>query len=170
VNVFSQQNNLDYVTADLLAPDVMVKMDLTDIPFPDGAFDAIICNHVLEHIIDDRKAMSELYRVLKPSGWAILQVPISLTLESTYEDFSITTEKGREDAFGQGDHVRIYGKDYKTRLQQTGFKVDIFDWTAESTNFGGYKNLFSLIEDERLYVAKKSPRIVDISEKMLEQN
>jgi SAM-dependent methyltransferase len=153
--ILRQKTNLDYVTADLLAPGVMIKMDLTDIPFPDHYFDAIICNHVLEHIIDDRKAMSELYRVLKPSGWAITQVPISLTLETTYEDASITAEKAREQAFGQSDHVRIYAKDYKKRLEQTGFKVNIFDWTTETDNFGGSKNLFGLVKNEGVYIATR---------------
>jgi predicted SAM-dependent methyltransferase len=154
--VLSQKMNLDYLTADLLESDVMIKMDVTDIQFHDDSFDAIICNHVLEHIIDDRKALAELYRVLKPLGWAILQVPISLSLGATYEDTSITTEKGREEAFGQSDHVRIYAKDYKTRLAQAGFKVDIFDWTTERANFGGSRNLYGLDERERVYIGRKA--------------
>jgi predicted SAM-dependent methyltransferase len=153
--ILAQQMNLDYLTADLLDLDVMIKMDVTNIQFHDDSFDAIICNHVLEHIIDDRKAMAELYRVLKPLGWAIVQVPISLSLEATYEDPSITTEKGREEAFGQNDHVRIYAKDYATRLAQAGFKVDIFDWVAERANFGGSRNLFGLDERERVYIGRK---------------
>jgi SAM-dependent methyltransferase len=154
--VLSRKINLEYLTADLLESDVMIKVDITNIHFRDDSFDAIICNHVLEHIIDDRRAMAELYRVLKPSGWAILQVPISLSLGTTYEDTSITTEKGREKAFGQSDHVRIYAKDYETRLSQTGFKVDIFDWTAERASFGGPRNLFGLDERERVYIARKA--------------
>ena len=154
--VLSRKINLEYLTADLLESDVVIKVDITNIQFRDDSFDAIICNHVLEHIIDDRKAMAELYRVLKPSGWAILQVPISLSLEATYEDPSITTEKGREEAFGQSDHVRIYAKDYKARLTQTGFKVDIFDWTTKRANFGGPRNLFGLDERERVYIARKA--------------
>jgi len=150
-----QNMNLDYLTADLLESDVMYKMDVTDIQFDDDSFDANICNHVLEHVIDDRKAMAELYRVLKPLRWAILQVPISLSLEATYEDPSITTGQLREKAFGQNDHVRIYAKDYETRLAQAGFKVYIFDWTTELASFGGPRNLFSLDERERVYVARK---------------
>jgi SAM-dependent methyltransferase len=153
--ILRSKSNIDYVTADLLAPDVMIKINLTGIRFPDHSFDAIICNHVLEHIIDDRKAMAELYRVLKPSGWAVLQVPISLSLGSTYEDASIMTEEGREQAFGQADHVRIYGQDYKTRLEQTGFKVEIFNWISEISDFGGSQNLFGLIKDERVYLARR---------------
>lgn len=120
--------NIDYLTADLLSRDAMIRMDIKDISFPDNAFDAIICNHVLKHIIDDRKAMGQLRRVLKPGGWTILQVPMSLSLDEIYEDFSITTGKGREEAFLQDDYVRIYAKDYVTRLEQAGFKVNVFDW------------------------------------------
>jgi predicted SAM-dependent methyltransferase len=115
----------------------------------------IICNHVLEHIIDERRAMYELYSILKQGGWAILQVPISVSLESTYEDFSIITPSEREQVFGQADHVRIYARDYTQRLEQVGFAVDIFDWTANNHCFGGQKNKFGLIEDERVYCARK---------------
>jgi SAM-dependent methyltransferase len=149
--LLSAQNNLHYLTADLLSRNVMIRMDITDIPFPDDSFDAIICNHVLEHVIDDHKAMAELYRVMKPDGWAVLQVPMSLSLDNTYEDFSVTTTEGREEAFGQSDHVRIYGKDYVSRLEQVDFKVNVFDWRAEAESFGGPGNLYGLNEDECVY-------------------
>ena len=148
----------DYITADLYAPQVMVKVDITNIQFRDNTFDAIICCHVLEHIPDDQKAMTELLRVLKPGGWAVLQVPISLTLEKTYEDFSITSERERELAFGQSDHVRIYAGDYQDRLQQAGFKVSIFRWTSEPEKFGTLQNKFGLNEKEAVYrVFKPGP-------------
>ncbi len=147
--------NIDYLTADVAAKNVMVAMDITDIRFPDNSFDAIICNHVLEHVIDDGKAMSELYRILNPGGWAILQVPISLTLKNTYEDFSITTITGREQAFGQDDHVRIYAEDYQARLAQAGFKVNVFKWVNEPKKFGGRRNVFGLIEEEDVYSVTK---------------
>jgi len=99
---------LDYVSADLDMVGNDLKLDLTDIALPDSSFHAIICNHVLEHIPDDAKAMSEITRVLKPGGWAILQTPISLSLSQTYEDFLITDPAERERAFGQNGHVRIY--------------------------------------------------------------
>jgi SAM-dependent methyltransferase len=153
--ILSSKTNLDYLTADLSAKDVRIEMDTTDIRFPDNSFDAIICNHVLEHIIDDRKAMTELRRVLKPAGWAILQVPVSLSLDQTYEDFSITTARGREEAFGQHDHVRIYAADYEAKLASAGFKVDVFRWIAEGRSFGGRKNRFGLNEDECVYVVRK---------------
>lgn len=112
----------NYLTADLYNPSAKIKMDITDIKENDEVFDIIICNHVLEHVIDDRKAMREFYRVLKRGGWAILNVPV-INGEKTYEDFSINTEEGRLKAFGQGDHVRAYGRDYIDRLREVGFKV-----------------------------------------------
>jgi SAM-dependent methyltransferase len=113
-----------YLTADLFAKNVDVKMDITDIKFSDGHFDAIYCSHVLEHILDDRKAIREFYRVLKPGGWAILLVPI--IAEKTFEDASIQTPEARLEAFGQEDHVRNYGPDYIERLLEVGFLVDTF--------------------------------------------
>ena len=147
--------NLDYLTADLYAENVMVKMDITDIKFPDGEFDVIICNHVLEHVVEDYKAMSELFRVVKPGGWAILQVPVSLVLETTYEDFSIIDTCEREKAFGQEDHVRIYARDYPNRLRRIGFDVKAFEWWNEAADFGGAQNRFGLLPYETLYVAFK---------------
>ncbi len=110
-----------YLTADMFADNVDVKMDVSEIQFPDGYFDAIYCSHVLEHVQDDRKAMREFARVLKPDGWAILLVPISR--DQTYEDPSIQTPEGRRTAFGQADHLRIYGIDYVDRLVESGFNV-----------------------------------------------
>jgi len=153
--ILSSRKNLDYLTADLSSKDVRIEMDITDIGFPDNSFDAIICNHVLEHIVDDRKAMTELRRVLKPDGWAIMQVPISLSLDKTYEDFSISTARGREKAFGQHDHVRIYAMDYEARLASAGFKVDVFKWVTEPKRFGGHGNRFGLNGDECVYVVRK---------------
>ena len=112
---------IDYLSADLDPAMAMVQMDLTDIQFPDETFDIILCSHVLEHIPDDRKAMSEMRRVLKTGGWAAVQVPVYG--ETTYEDFSITAPEEREKAFGQKDHVRKYGVDLQDRLHAGGFKV-----------------------------------------------
>jgi len=154
-DILFAQTNVDYLTADLHSREAMLRMDITDIRFPDSSFDAIICNHVLEHIIDDRKAMSELFRTLKPGGWAILQVPMSPSLEHTYEDASKTTAQAREEAFGQWDHVRIYAQDYEQRLAQAGFTVDIFRWTTRPDNFGGRKNVFGLNEQECVYFVRK---------------
>lgn len=118
---FKKMKNLDYTSADLFSPIVDVKADILDLPFEDESFDVIFCNHVLEHIEDDRKAMSELYRVMKKGGWGILQVPMKNSLEKTYEDFTITAPKERQKHFGQYDHVRWYGMDYFDRLKSVGF-------------------------------------------------
>ncbi len=125
---FKMSADIDYLTADISSSEVMVRMDITDIDYPDGSFDVIICNHVLEHIIDDHKAMRELCRILKPGGWGILQVPVSLLLEQTFEDFSVTEPAAREEVFGQSDHVRIYAMDYVERLTRCGFTVRLFNW------------------------------------------
>ncbi len=122
--IFKTMPNLDYVSADLFSSDAMVKMDIMDIHEPDNSYDVILCSHVLEHVADDRKAMKELFRVLKPGGWAILQVPMSAS-DKTLEDPSVDTPEARERIFGQYDHVRLYGSDYRQRLEAAGFKVKV---------------------------------------------
>lgn len=112
-----------YLTADLSPGRAAVAMDIEDIRMPDGWFDVIFCSHVLEHVDDDRRAMRELFRVLKPGGWAILLVPI--TADVTVEDPSITDPAERLRRFGQDDHVRRYGPDYVDRLRDAGFAVTI---------------------------------------------
>lgn len=99
-------------------------IDLTALEFDDHMFDLLICNHVLEHIADDDRAMREIFRVVKPEGKAILQVPWSPLLEKTYENEAIIKPKDRETHFGQFDHVRLYGKDYAAKLMKTGFIID----------------------------------------------
>jgi SAM-dependent methyltransferase len=116
-------DNIDYSSVDLDSKLAMYKVDLTNMPFEDNKYDAIICYHVLEHIEDDLKAMSELFRILKPGGWAILQSPVDTNREETHEDFSITSPIERKRVFGQEDHVRIYGRDYSSRLIKAGFSV-----------------------------------------------
>lgn len=120
---FRKMKNLDYLSADLFSPIVDVKADLLDLPFVDETFDVVFCNHVLEHIEDDRKAMSELFRVLKKGGWGIVQVPMKNSLQETYEDFTIRDPKERQKHFGQYDHVRWYGMDYFSRLESVGFRT-----------------------------------------------
>jgi len=131
LSIFKKMKNLDYTTADLYSPIVDVKADILDLPFEDKLFDFVFCNHVLEHIEDDAKAMSELFRVLKPGGIGIFQVPQDLSLEQTYENSSITSPEERAKHFGQYDHVRIYGKDYFDRLRKAGFKVNEIDYSAK---------------------------------------
>jgi SAM-dependent methyltransferase len=115
--------NLNYLSADLFDPKAMVKMDITDIRYPEHSFDLIYCSHVLEHVSDDRKALSEFWRVLKPGGKAILMVPI--LGEITFEDPSITDPVERERAYGQHDHVRSYGRDFAQRVAEAGFEVTL---------------------------------------------
>jgi len=129
-SLFKSYNNIEYLSADINPSVAMVKEDITNISFQDNSFDIIFCSHVLEHIEDDHKAMKELHRVLKPDGFAILQVPIyyefnGRKIDKTYEDFSVSSPEEREKVFGQKDHFRVYGRDYSDRLTKTGFKVKI---------------------------------------------
>jgi len=123
--------NHEYVTADLYSPIADVKADITALPFQDDSFDVIFCNHVLEHIPDDTKAMQELYRVLKKGGMGIFQIPQDLSRETTFEDDSITDPKERAKIFGQYDHVRVYGKDYFDKLRSIGFRVEEVNYTQK---------------------------------------
>ncbi|WP_037315798.1 class I SAM-dependent methyltransferase [Salegentibacter sp. Hel_I_6] len=128
---FRKLKNLDYTTTDLNSPLADVEADICDLPFKENEFDFILCNHVLEHIPDDTKAMQELYRILKPGGTAILQIPQDLNRAVTFEDDSITDRKERERIFGQYDHVRIYGSDYFEKLRKIGFKVEEVAYTTQ---------------------------------------
>ena len=128
-SAFKSLHNLDYITADLDSSRAMVKADITDIPYEDYSFDVILCSHVLEHVNDDRRAMSELFRILRPGGWAIFMVPISG--EVTFEDPSITAPEDRERYFGQWDHVRVYGADFADRLESAGFDAEVVRYTRE---------------------------------------
>ena len=130
---FRKLENLDYTTTDYNSPLADVKADICDLPFEDNSFEVILCNHVLEHIQDDTKAMQELYRILKPGGWAILQIPQDMERETTFEDDSITDKKERTKIFGQYDHVRIYGRDYFEKLRNIGFKVEEVDYSSTLT-------------------------------------
>jgi SAM-dependent methyltransferase len=127
--LFRNQKNIDYTTTDLFSPLADVKADICNLPFEDNSYDIIFCNHVLEHIPDDTKAMQELFRVLKPGGMAILQIPQDLKREVTFADDSITDQKERAAIFGQYDHVRIYGRDYFNKLRSIGFTVIEEDYT-----------------------------------------
>tara|TARA_Y100000815_G_scaffold256955_3_gene265114 strand:- start:19585 stop:20355 length:771 start_codon:yes stop_codon:yes gene_type:complete len=127
---FREMHNLDYTTTDLNSPLADVKADICALPFKDDEYDIIFCNHVLEHIPDDDTAMSELYRVLKPGGKAILQIPQDLSRASTLEDDTITDREERARIFGQYDHVRVYGRDYFDKLRGVGFRVDEVDYTS----------------------------------------
>ncbi|PSB01605.1 SAM-dependent methyltransferase [Merismopedia glauca CCAP 1448/3] len=152
---FSIMPNLEYITADLNDPAVDIRIDITNIPYPDNTFNVILCSHVLEHVPDDRQAMSELWRVLKPGGWAFLQVPIDSSLTETFEDPTITLPSDRLCHYGQEDHVRMYGLDYPDRLEAAGFIVNIEDVhqrlsEAEQLKYG------VLAHPEKLYFGLKS--------------
>ncbi len=150
---FKKMKNLDYTSADLFSPIVDVKADILDLPFEDESFDVIFCNHVLEHIEDDRKAMSELYRVMKKGGWGILQVPMKNSLEKTYEDFTITDPKERQKNFGQYDHVRWYGMDYFDRLKAVGFDAEANFYSQKFSDADIKK--FGLNRNEILPIVRK---------------
>jgi len=142
-----------YISADLDPKGVMCKVDVTNIDFTDESFDVVICNHVLEHVEDDRQAMAELHRVLKRGGFAILQVPISWDLPQTHENPKIRDEKDRLLAFGQADHVRIYGADYPSRLTDAGFSVELFNPASENRQSRIRQN--GLLPGELVVVARK---------------
>ena len=150
---FKALKKLDYTTADLLSPIADVKMDIRQMPFADNSFDVLMCNHVLEHIDDELKATKEIYRVLKPGGWAILQVPLDSKLEETDEDLTITDHKIREKRFGQYDHVRMYGRDYAKRLEKSGLKVMPSNLVNEMDQ--NLANRYRLDKTELLYYCVK---------------
>ncbi|MFG1422806.1 methyltransferase domain-containing protein [Roseixanthobacter liquoris] len=152
---FLRMSDLHYVTADIDRPDVDLIMDLMRMPLADACVDAVICSHVLEHVPDDRRALSELFRVLRPGGWAILQVPIAAN-GATYEDPSIICAEEQRMAFGQRGHVRLYGADFPDRLGEAGFTVEIFSWRSEPERYGGAQNVFGLIPQENVFVARRS--------------
>lgn len=114
----------DYLSIDLNGAKAMRTMDVTDLDFPEACFDIVVCNHVLEHIADDRRAMAEIYRVLKPGGWGRLQVPIKG--DATQENLTITEPRERLKLYGNKDHVRQYGSDFTDRLSETGFETVAF--------------------------------------------
>ena len=153
VQKFKKQKNLTYTTTDLNSPIADVKADICDLPFKDNSFDFIICNHVLEHIPDDTKAMQELYRVLAPAGTAVVQVPYDAKREITFEDNTITDQSERTRIFGQYDHLRVYGMDYFKKLSSIGFNVNALDYTSSisSDDIERYR----LCKGELLPVCKK---------------
>ena len=150
---FKKLNNLDYTTTDLISPIADVKADICNLPFEDNSYDVILCNHVLEHIPDDAKAMQELYRVMKPGGYGIFQIPQDLNRKITFEDDTITDKTERAKIFGQYDHVRVYGLDYFDKLCSVGFKVEEVDYTAQLSS--DEINKFRLAKGEIIPVVYK---------------
>jgi SAM-dependent methyltransferase len=121
--------DLRHVTADLAAPASDLRVDVQRLDLPDAAFGAVLCSHVLEHVPDDRAAMRELRRVLRPDGWALVAVPQSPWRAVTFEDPSATGADERLRTYGQADHVRQYGDDIAERLRDAGFAVQTL-WIA----------------------------------------
>lgn len=152
-NLFKNLKNINYTTFDLNSPLADIKGDICNLPFKENSFDFILCNHVLEHINDDKKAMKELYRVLNKNGTAILQVPINQKSRKTFEDSSIVDKKERIEKFGQYDHIRLYGLDYFKKLESFGFKVDPLKYSKKFTESEIIK--YGLIKDEIIPVCKK---------------
>lgn len=151
---FEKVHGDGYITADIESPLAKVKMDIHAIPFEENKFDVVLCNHVLEHVRDDIKAMNEIHRVLKPGGFAILQVPFfNPVQEKTFEDNTITDKRERERIFGQDDHVRKYGTDYTKRIAESGLipLEDEFVNVLEEN----IRKKFGLVKGETLYLGKK---------------
>ena len=152
---FKKLKNWEYFTFDLNSPIADIKGDLISTNFKDEYFDLIICNHVLEHIEDDKSALDEMYRILKYNGISILQVPINVKRENTFEDLSIKSKIQREKYFGQYDHVREYGLDFKDRVEQAGFKVEIINYSKKISQDLVIK--YGLMKDDLIPIGKKLP-------------
>ena len=150
---FKKMKNLSYTTADLVSPWAEVKLDVQNMPFDENSFDVVLCNHVLEHVSDDKLALSELYRVMKPGGFGIFQVPIDVSIEKTQEDKAINTPELREKHYGQRDHLRLYGADYPNRLSKAGFiaTADSFVQTLPQH----LAKRYALPNDEIIYLCVK---------------
>jgi len=151
---FQKIHQEQYITADLESPLAKVKMDIHHIPFQENYFDVVLCNHVLEHVADDIQAMKEIARVLKPGGFAILQVPFFHPVQDkTFSDPLITDRKVREKMFGQDDHVRKYGKDYPRRIEQAGLSAIEDDFV--NTLSEAQRQKFGLVKGEIIFKAVK---------------
>lgn len=151
--------NIDYVSADLDSWRADVQCDIQALPFGDESFDVVICNHVLEHIPDDRRAMSELVRVLAPGGWAVLMCPIGRNRATTLEDLDVRTPADAMRAYGQEDHVRLYGSDYRQRLADAGFSVSVHHFldeiAPEVVDRYALRRSHDLFEEDDIYIGRK---------------
>lgn len=151
---FEKQHSQKYITADLESPLAKVKMDIHEMPFQDNSFDVVLCNHVLEHVESDITALKEIQRVLRPGGYAILQVPFFSPIpEVTIEDTSVTDPREKERLFGQDDHVRKFGKDYPQRIEAGGLLAEASDFAK---SLGTDRCIhFGITRDEILYIGHK---------------
>lgn len=142
-----------YVTADLESPLADMHFDVQHIPLEAESFDAIICNHIMEHVEDDGKALRELYRIMRRGGWGVILSPVELEREKTFEDDTITDPAERTRIFGQYDHRRIYGRDYAARLREAGFEVYDIDYKNELSK--AEQELYALPADHLYIVCKQ---------------
>ncbi len=154
IDRFEKMKNIEYITADIESPLAKVKMDIHAIPFAENTFDVAFCNHVMEHVDDYVKATSELHRVLKPGGWAIIQSPQDLSRATTYEDASITDPREREKHFWQNDHLRLFGRDYAQELAKGSFDVKEDRFVLDDLSKDEVKR-FALPTEEIIYFCKK---------------
>jgi hypothetical protein len=150
---FLERRDIEYISTDLDPSKAAIRADLTNIFFRDDTFDLVICSHVLEHIPEDRMATRELIRILKPGGTALLMVPIDASLQNTYEDWNIQSPADRLRAFGQQDHVRIYGLDFVQRLLQPGTTIE----EVKARDFVSAEKIdyYRLDPEEQIFVCRK---------------
>jgi SAM-dependent methyltransferase len=148
-----RSTNLEYTSADVEPDRAMATVDIMDIQWPEGTFDVALCSHVLEHVADDRQALSELYRILRPGGRAIVLVPIDYEREQTFEDESVVSPAERERLFWQVDHVRLYGRDFTARLEQAGFTVTVESYRPEPAR--DVMRRYGLRDQDEIYVCTK---------------
>lgn len=144
------RDNPLYETADWLQAGVTHNLDITRIALPDASYDVVMAHHVLEHIDDDRRAMAELFRILKPGGFGVFTVPINVSRHDTYENPAITTPELRVAHFSAPDHRRYYGLDFADRLGAAGFTAETWRLAPEQ------EPEFGLLRDEWIYIASKS--------------
>jgi SAM-dependent methyltransferase len=149
---FVRMSNIEYLSGDLgVRPNVDFRMDLTAVPLRSRSMDVVICVHVLEHVKDDRSAIAEIHRILRPGGWALISVPLRLD-RPTYEDASIVMPADREAAFGETSHVRFYGYDLRDRLVEAGFEVSL-DRASDIDE--RKKEWHGLLDDENIFLCRR---------------
>jgi predicted SAM-dependent methyltransferase len=151
ITMRQMRGNPLYETADLHQPGVTHRVDIAHVDLPDASYEVVMANHVLEHIVDDRMAMREVYRLLKPGGVALLTVPVNTSRHETYENPAVTAPAERHAHFSAEDHVRYYGLVFADRLREAGFAVETFRMTPEE------EVRYGLLRDEWLYVGHKKP-------------
>jgi SAM-dependent methyltransferase len=154
-NKLFENTQIDYYSADIVKNRAMYQVDITKIPFPSQKFDYVLCNHVLQDIEDDRKAIMEMKRVLKSNGTIILSFPLCISQHNTYEDMEKKSFKERFETYGDKYHVRIYGLDVKQRIQSCGLHVQEYIW-KDHINDRPNHMLMSIHEKDRLFVCSLS--------------